>query len=60
MSGSAAQYRCQACGAISRKSALAASDWGDPCCPACKSPDLVRHRTKGDTIYAMFFTFRVF
>jgi len=42
------------------RSQLARSAWGDPCCPACRSPDIQRHRTKGDTLYAMLFTFRVF
>jgi hypothetical protein len=60
MRGPDAQYRCQSCNQIVFRSQLATSAWGDPCCPACRSPDLVRHRTKGDTLYAMLFTFRVF
>jgi len=60
MRGPDSQYRCQSCGQISARSALASTSWGDPCCPACKSPSLERHRTKGDTLYAMLFTFRVF
>jgi hypothetical protein len=60
MRGPDAQYRCQSCGQLSFRSALASTTWGDPACPACKSPSLERHRTKGDTFYAMLFTFRVF
>jgi hypothetical protein len=60
MRGPDAQYRCQSCGVVSFRGQLAAATWGDPCCPACKSPDLARHRTRGDTLYAMLFTFRVF
>jgi hypothetical protein len=60
MRGPDAQYRCQSCNQLAFRSQLATNAWGDPCCPACHSPALERHRTKSDTLYAWCFTFRVF
>jgi hypothetical protein len=60
MNGPDAQYRCESCEQISLQKDLVFDSWGDPCCSACKSPRIVRHHSKGEQLYAWFFTFRVF
>ena len=60
MRGPDAQYRCNACQQISLRTQLLRDSWGDPCCPACKSPHIERYRTKSEVFYNWFFTFRVF
>jgi hypothetical protein len=60
MRGPDSQYRCESCEQISFRKDLAFDSWGDPCCPACKSPAIVRHRTKSEEWYAYIFTFRVY
>jgi hypothetical protein len=60
MRGPDIQYRCEACEQITLRKDLVCDSWGDPCCPACKSPRIVRHRTKFERLYATYFLFKVY
>ncbi|MDQ2997979.1 MAG: hypothetical protein M3R61_13125 [Chloroflexota bacterium] len=60
MRGPDIQYRCTSCGQISLRNDLPRNAWGDPACLACSSLQIERHRTRAETVYAWFFTFRVF
>ena len=60
MRGPDIQYRCQSCGQITLRKDLPRNVWGDPSCPACSSLQIERYRTSAETVYAWFFTFRVF
>jgi hypothetical protein len=60
MDGDEACYRCEGCGQMSRRSQLAKGAWGDPCCPACGSAHIVRHRTRMQQLQRTFFLFKVY
>lgn len=60
MEGSEAQYRCEGCGQLSRRSQIATGAWGDPCCPSCGSAHLARHRTRMQKIFGAYFLFKVY
>ena len=60
MRGPDIPYRCESCGQISLRKDLPRDSWGDPCCPACKSPSIERYHTKSETVYAWFFLFKVY
>jgi hypothetical protein len=60
MRGPDLQYRCQSCSQITLRKDLPRDSWGDSCCPACGSLRIERYRTRSETVYAWFFTFRVF
>lgn len=53
-------YRCEGCGQVSQRSRLATGAWGDPCCPACGSAHIVRHRTRSQELFRTFFLFKVY
>jgi hypothetical protein len=60
MAGSNRLYRCEECGGVCRGSQLKAGAWGDPGCPGCGSPRVVRHRTLGQEILGTYFLFKVY
>jgi phage FluMu protein Com len=60
MRGPEPRYRCQACGQILARKQLVPGAWGDLCCPTCRTPDVVPYHTKAETVYGLFFLFRVF
>jgi phage FluMu protein Com len=54
------QYRCETCNQLFTRRELVAGAWGDPCCPNCKTSNLVRHRTRIATILGAYFLFKVY
>ena len=60
MRGPDIQYRCQSCGQISLRKDLPRNAWGDPACPACSSLHIERYRTKAESLYSVFFMFKVY
>jgi DNA-directed RNA polymerase subunit RPC12/RpoP len=60
MDGPQPEYRCEACGKILSARVLVCNRWGDPACPDCHSPRLVRHRSKLSAAVAAYFIFNVF
>ena len=60
MRGPDIQFRCQSCGQISLRKNLPRNSWGDPTCPACDSLKIERHRTRGESLYSVFFMFKVY
>ena len=60
MSKRNASYRCRGCGAVARGGELSAGAWGDQCCPSCGSPDLERQRARRETLYGIFFLYKVY
>jgi Zn finger protein HypA/HybF involved in hydrogenase expression len=53
------EFRCEGCEKISPVSTLVRDRWGDPCCPDCRSPRLVHHRSKLSAIVSVYFFFNV-
>ncbi len=60
MRGSNIQYHCESCDQISQRRDLLFNTWGDPCCPACKSLQIVRHHTKFESLYGTLFLFKIY
>ena len=59
MDGPSPQYRCEACDSLFGVTSLIRDRWDDPCCPECRSPRLVRHRSKLSAAVAAYFLFNV-
>ncbi len=53
------EFRCEGCEKVLPVAALVRDRWGDPCCPGCRSPRLVRHRSKLAAIISVYFFFNV-
>lgn len=60
MDGPQPEFRCEACQTIIRATRLLHDRWGDPCCPECRSPRIVRHRSKLSQAIGLYFIFNVF
>jgi hypothetical protein len=60
MRGPDIPYRCQSCGQISLRKDLPRNSWGDPACPACNSLEIERYHTRGESLYSLFFMFKVY
>jgi hypothetical protein len=60
MRGPDMSYRCQSCGQIALRKDLLRNSWGDPSCPECNSLQIERYHTTSETVYAWFFTFKVY
>ena len=60
MRGPDIQYRCQSCGQITLRKDLPRNAWGDPSCPVCNSLQIERYRTRADSLYSLFFMFKVY
>ncbi|HWQ15176.1 MAG TPA: hypothetical protein VNL77_20425 [Roseiflexaceae bacterium] len=53
-------YTCRTCNAEHAAASLARGPWGDHCCPRCGSPDLKRRRSRRETLYGIFFLYKVY
>jgi hypothetical protein len=53
-------YRCRSCNQISPRKDLSYNTWGDPSCPGCGSLEIERYRSRADTLYSIFFMFKVY
>jgi len=60
MERSSPEFGCEACAALSPASALLRDQWGDPCCPACRSPRITRHRSRMSAVLEAWVLFNVF
>jgi hypothetical protein len=56
----AVRYKCGACGAFAARDQLVRGAWGDYCCPHCSSPNLERLRGRWETLYGIFFLYKVY